>query len=126
MQRKRRGKKQKFGTSKERSGRRNVSAAVDRVIVEAEKVFDHCLKGDYSFEAEESKYYSIDEIEYIPCEGRRPKGKEIDPRNYPLRVAGITFFTRYYLIRWGDIYFILPQSNNLLLDSGQRLVPPQQ
>jgi len=80
VQRKRSGKK--YGTSKERASRRDVSAAVDSVIVEAEKSLTTAQKEIIALRQKKVNITSPDKP--VPHEGGHSgsKGKGIDPRNW--------------------------------------------
>ena len=78
MQRKHRGKK--HGTSKERLSREDVPAAVDSVLVEAEKSLMKAEKQRIALQ--QKKVNPPEEVE--PCKGgpSGSKGKGVDPRNW--------------------------------------------
>jgi len=80
VQRKRRAKK--YGTSKERSSRRDVSAAVDSVIVEAEKSLTTAQKEIIALRQKKVNLNPPEES--VPREEGHSgsKGKGIDPRNW--------------------------------------------
>ena len=80
VQRKRHGKK--YGTSKERSSHRDVSAAVDLVIIEAEKSLTTAQKKMIALRQKKVNLNPIEEL--VPHEEGHsgPEGKGIDPRNW--------------------------------------------
>jgi len=80
VQHKRHGKK--YGTSKERSSCRDVSAAIDPVIIEAEKSLTTAQKKTIALWQKKVNLNPIEES--VPHEEGHsgPEGKGIDPRNW--------------------------------------------